>query len=78
MLSKRVTYIDTSIKHKIEKLYRHETSKGEEKQKCIDIYQQPQFQKQMIDESPALAAIVRLYDVALRVNEFQKQELSQC
>ena len=36
------------------------------------------FRRQMIRASPAIAALWRLYQTALRVNAFQKQELESC
>ena len=41
-------------------------------------YADPKFQQQVIHASPEIAALVKLYEVAVEVNQFQLKELSSC
>ena len=45
---------------------------------CKQLYDNEAFRREMIEASPAVAILVRLYRTALRVNAFQKQELETC
>lgn len=77
MVTKRVFYMDTSLNPTVEGK-RHASGKGKEPTRCRDIFNDPAFQQQLVDRSPEIAALYRLYQVAVEVNAFQEKELQQC
>ena len=77
MVSARVRYIDMSLNPHIEGSS-HRSGGGEESTRCKAIFNDPGMQQKMIDGSPAIAALVRLFRVGKEVNKFQKEELASC
>ena len=75
MLSDRVAYLNTSAV--AVEGSRHSTS-SEAKNACKNKFKEPNFQRELMERSEAIAAIVRLYKVAQEVNKFQREELSKC
>ena len=45
---------------------------------CREAFADTTFQQVLVDGSPAIAAMVRLCKTALKVNAFQKKELTAC
>ena len=45
---------------------------------CKQQFQNQSFQQKMIEKSPEIAVLNRLYNVAVEVNRFQKEELRKC
>jgi hypothetical protein len=57
---------------------RHSTEGGKEQQRCKALYQKNvTFQNELMNRSPALAALHRLFHIGVQVNRFQIQELKQ-
>jgi len=77
MVSARVRYMDMSLNPHI-KGDSHRSGGGEESTRCKAIFNDPDMQQKMIDGSPAIAALVRLFRVGKEVNKFQKEELASC
>ena len=77
MVTKRVYYMDTYLNPDVEGK-QHSSGDYEEALRCKALYKDPLFQQKVMDKSPAVAALVRLYKVAVEVNEFQAKELAQC
>ena len=77
MVTRRVFYMNTSLNPHVQGK-KHGTGDLEEAQRCKTVYQQEDFQRNMMELSPEVAALVRLYHVAVEVNAFQREELSQC
>jgi len=77
MLTARVHYIDTSLNSNVSGS-KHSTGSFEGIQYCRDRFQDPNFQTQLLELSPELRALHRLYQVAKEVNRFQLQELREC
>jgi len=76
MLSARVDYLDTSLNAHVNNS-KHETSTEEEAQRCKHHFQDPSFQEELLEASPEIAALNRLYHVAIKVNRFQLHELQE-
>eukprot|EP00814_Leptocylindrus_danicus_P022384 CAMPEP_0116004586 /NCGR_PEP_ID=MMETSP0321-20121206/681_1 /TAXON_ID=163516 /ORGANISM="Leptocylindrus danicus var. danicus, Strain B650" /LENGTH=444 /DNA_ID=CAMNT_0003472897 /DNA_START=380 /DNA_END=1714 /DNA_ORIENTATION=+ len=76
MVTTRVGYIDLTLNLDVVGLS-HTTSEIATKE-CKDLYRNDAFQKKMMDASPALAALVEIYNVGVEVNRYQMKELSQC
>lgn len=76
MVSARVQYLDALSRnlHRV----RGNPHKSSATDECKALFQRPAFQEQLVQGSPAVAAVVRLYRTAVRVNAFQKQELQTC
>jgi len=77
MLKKRVHYMDTERNLHVHGS-EHSSGKGKENQRCKEVFKDPHFREQLSKKAPAVAALDRLYKVALEVNEFQLQELEEC
>ena len=77
MLGARVQYIDTSLNPHV-KGHRHSTGRNAEISHCRDRFQDPSFRTKLLNMSPELRVISRLYEVAKEVNQFQLQELREC
>jgi len=79
MIHSRVDYIDTTINlNKVDEEGDHSTASRGESKRCKDKYQNEDFQAQFMAAAPEVAALVRLYKVAVEVNQFQALELDQC
>jgi len=77
MISQRVSYMDTSLNPDVQGK-KHSSNDLEEAKRCQQVFSDPTFQAQLLEQSPAVAALQRLYQVAVEVNEFQQKELLQC
>lgn len=77
MVKQRVSYMDTSLNPTVQGK-RHSTGSSEENKRCKALYETSEFQTAMMGRIPALAALNRLYQIAIEVNEFQSNELAQC
>jgi len=77
MINKRVKYINIPMDLK-KGLNGNRSRDSAEKLRCKSYYSDPSFQEKLISNSPAIAALVRLYQVGLEVNRFQMQELESC
>jgi len=76
MVTTRVGYIDLSLNRDVVGK-RHATNKETTKE-CKDLYRNNTFQVKIMEASPALKALVEVYNVGVEVNRFQMKELSQC
>jgi hypothetical protein len=80
MLNRRVDYLNTALnKHVVGE--RHESSSQfpEEATRCKHLYRHNRpFQKLILQGSPEMAALQRLYKIGCEVNKFQRTELAQC
>lgn len=75
MITARVDYMDMDLNPHVTG-DSHSTGRlGEE---CKEIYKNETFRELFMASCPALAALERLYQVALEVNAFQQNELRQC
>ncbi|CAB9499734.1 expressed unknown protein [Seminavis robusta] len=77
MIRKRVDYMDTSLNPEVTG-DPHGSGYGKEWKRCKVQFQDETFQKEIKEKSPEIAAAARVYQVALDVYEFHKQELEQC
>ena len=78
MINTRVDYIDIKMNATLEDDGTHGSSSRGEKGRCKARFKNVTFQQELIAASPEVAALVHLYQVAVRVNRFQKRELMQC
>ena len=77
MITARVGYMNTSLNPHVTGGL-HSTSKQEEYQRCSTLYKKPAFQKRLLAACPELAALMRLYEVAIQVNRHQMAEMQTC
>ena len=77
MVSQRVFYMDTSLNPEVEGKT-HATGRQPEIRRCKEKFQTKEFQEALLEQSPAMATLNRLYKIAVEVNEFQTRELSEC
>jgi hypothetical protein len=77
MVNARVQYMDTNLNLHVAGGEHSTTAKGESL-RCKERYKNPAFQRKLLEASPELRALHRLYQVGLEVNKFQKEELQQC
>ena len=77
MVSARVDYMNTSLNMHV-KTSRHGTGKSKETSRCKARFGDPAFQQELMTVSPEIAALNRLYNVAVEVNRFQLRELQDC
>ena len=81
MLSTRVAYLNIGTESaKTAPAHSHKSSiilPGPHKQ-CTAAFKDPEFQRRVVRENSAFAALQRLYHVAVEVNRFQQRELAQC
>ena len=74
MVTARVQYMNMSRNSHVEGP-RHASAATDE---CRDTFASPAFRRTLMDASPAIVAAVRLYETAVRVHAFQRQELQAC
>ena len=77
MVSARVGYIDTSRNPEVTG-HKHNSMDNREIRKCKNLFLNARVQERLLRESPELAALHRLYKVAVEVNRFQLDELRTC
>ena len=75
--TQRVEYIDMSLNPTTEGK-RHGSGGSAINARCDAFFQDPALQKRVMAKGPELATLVRLYEVGVQVNQFQKEELAQC
>lgn len=80
MLNKRVAYLNTSLNpHVVGERHESSSASPEEAARCKRLYRHNRtFQKLMLQSSPEVAALERLYRLGVEVNRFQRKELEQC
>lgn len=78
MIEARVSYLNMSMNRDKDLLKKHPSGGGYRKVQCKEKLNEPSIQNQMMESSEAIAAMVRLYNVAVEVNKFQLQELNGC
>jgi len=77
MISNRIQYMDTSLNKHVVGSKNSFSNRGIITE-CQVLYQDPAFQKQLLNLSDEIAALNRLFKVAVRVNRFQQEELKTC
>ena len=77
MVTQRVEYMDMSLNPTTEGK-RHGSGGSAINVRCDAFFQDPALQKRVMAKGPELATLVRLYEVGVQVNQFQKEELAQC
>ena len=77
MVTQRVAYMNTSMNPEVEGK-KHSTPNDPEAMRCKQLYQDPDFQAKLLAKCPPLAALTRLYNLAVEVNAFQAKELAEC
>eukprot|EP00638_Chattonella_subsalsa_P008592 CAMPEP_0117734488 /NCGR_PEP_ID=MMETSP0947-20121206/704_1 /TAXON_ID=44440 /ORGANISM="Chattonella subsalsa, Strain CCMP2191" /LENGTH=155 /DNA_ID=CAMNT_0005549277 /DNA_START=887 /DNA_END=1354 /DNA_ORIENTATION=+ len=77
MINSRVQYINTALNPDV-KGRNHGTSTSSTAKICKELFKNPDHRQKLIDGSPAIAAISRVYETAKEVNAFQKRELEAC
>mmetsp|Transcript_11867 Transcript_11867/g.22827 ORF Transcript_11867/g.22827 Transcript_11867/m.22827 type:complete len:679 (-) Transcript_11867:416-2452(-) len=75
MVTARVQYIDMSIHADVEGEL-HDTGTNGYIAKCKETFKNPGFRQKLREACPPMAALERLYDVAVEVNRFQVRELA--
>ena len=78
MVGARVSYLNMSMKRDKDEFRENRSGGGRCKERCKKKFEKLSIQKQMMKSSEAIAAMVRLYSVAVEVNKFQVQELNEC
>ena len=79
MLDARVDYLDIQRSNTI--IIgggRHSSRSRGEYGRCKERFKDVKFQQYLLAASPEVTALVHLYQVAVHVNQFQKQELLEC
>jgi len=76
MINKRVQYLN--IRKTTKKEERHVSKSSELRDICNAGYKNKTLQDKMIRNSPAIAAMVRLYEIGVEVNQFHRNELDSC
>ena len=77
MLTARIGYLNTSLNPNV-KGSKHESRRDPQISRCRKLFATESFRKTLLDASPELAALVRLYHVAREVNRVQLEELRSC
>jgi hypothetical protein len=77
MLTARVGYIDTSLNPDV-RGNKHHSSNLPAIEKCKKLFTQVSTEKWLVNASPEVAVLHRLYKVAKEVNRFQLNELRSC
>jgi hypothetical protein len=77
MVTARVGYMDTSRNPQV-RGPKHSLASTKSMKRCTDLFFNATVQEQLLRESPELAALHRLYQVAVEVNRFQLEELRTC
>ena len=78
MIHKRIDYLDMNRSYPIE-LKSHQSAKTKQKPLCLEQFLKNEtFREYVRSNTPAFAALERVYQVGVEVNRFQKEELSQC
>lgn len=77
MVSQRVFYMDTSLNPEVDGK-KHTIPGTPEVLRCREKFQMKEFQDALLERSPSISALFRLYKVAIEVNEFQARELAEC
>uniref|UniRef100_A0A7S1UFW2 Sulfotransferase domain-containing protein n=1 Tax=Phaeomonas parva TaxID=124430 RepID=A0A7S1UFW2_9STRA len=77
MVNQRIAYMDTTLNPDVQGLS-HSTGSGEEKARCKARYKDPAFLQELMEASPEFGMLMRLYETAVKVNKFQKEELASC
>ena len=78
MVRQRVYYMDTRLNPDVVGKTHSTKNLGKEVERCREIYRSPDFQNKLMEQAPEVAAMIRLYKIALEVNAFQKKELESC
>ena len=79
MLDARVDYLDIQRSNTIAiRGGRHSSKSKGEYGRCKERFKDVKFQQYLLAASPEVVALVHLYEVAVQVNQFQKQELLEC
>lgn len=76
MVTTRVGFIDLSLNPTV-RGKSHTTSRGTPLM-CKELYRNETFRMKLIEASPTLEALYRVFNVGVEVNRFQMKELSQC
>ena len=76
MLHARVDYINMHLPDA--EAAQGGTHKSKKDEYCAALFHDPEYQRDLLAASPEMRALLRLYEVGVRVNRFQKQELGQC
>jgi hypothetical protein len=77
MITARVSYMNMSLNPHVQG-DTHSTGNTAEIRRCKKVYQNSVFQEELLKRSPELAALQRVYNVGVEVNQAQKNELQQC
>lgn len=77
MVTRRVYYMNTYLNPDVGG-DKHRSSNTREAMRCRKLFKDPEFKSKMMAKAPALAALYRLYQIAVEVNEFQEKELAEC
>jgi hypothetical protein len=77
MVTSRIAYINMSLNPSVTGM-RHASIRSDESKRCSNVYQDASFQQDFKLRLPCLASLERLYQVGVKVNQFQRQELEDC
>eukprot|EP00797_Seminavis_robusta_P002056 Sro1125_g243980.2 (351) ;mRNA; f:31256-32308 len=78
MVTQRVAYMNTSLNPQVTGKQHSSNNGNQEAKRCRERYASQEFQDELSLASPAVAALQRLYKIAVTVNRFQQEELNQC
>ena len=78
MINTRVNYLNIKMNVTLRHDGTHKSGSNGENGRCKARFKDVNFQQNLIEASPEVAALVYLYDVAVQVNRFQKRELMEC
>ena len=77
MVSERVFYMNTALNPEVDGK-KHTVPRTPEVRRCRQKFKMKDFQDALLERSPPIAALFRLYKIAIEVKEFQAKELAEC
>lgn len=78
MIAARVRYLNMDKRLAGRKNHQSGVRFSKDYAEGIEMFTDPEFQRRVLQENPAFAALHRLYLVAVEVNRFQQRELASC
>jgi len=78
MVHARVEYMDVKANAQLFKEDVHKSKISKDRALCMEQYNDTEFQARMLEASPEIAALVRLYEVGVEVNKHHMEEIRSC
>jgi len=78
MVHARVEYMDLKANAQLFVKATHKSRITKDRELCVEQYNGTEFQARMLEASPEIAALVRLYKVGVEVNKHHMEEIQRC